>query len=242
VFWNDGDGYELSYGSVRFEFDDTGKLTESLVGTTKYQLDEISTSCNVPDGVFPISGIMEVRGSDESSYTCEECYEVMEKSCTSGIQQICDYAPGVSDNSPSIFNSWSKNAFAIMCEAYYSACEFGRVDVECDMTCSDADVNVLEPVTCSEYEHPPGYIGCHSMEDTQAQGTPIPQGAMSSDICSNICSSSPFYMTFKGNLCQCVDSFTGTAREEGSCITACKNTPGEFCGGDNLGVSLYENI
>ena len=146
VFWSDGEGYELTYNKIRFEFDSTGKLTQTLFGANKYELGATSEPCNVPEGVDYTGGVVETRGSDKNSYTCSQCEAVVEEACGDGIKQICDYMAGVVDNPP--FNNWAVNSFFTMCKQFYAACEVGRVQSECNIKCSASDPPTLKAEVC----------------------------------------------------------------------------------------------
>lgn len=242
IDWSNEMEYHVSFGQSRFEFS-AGKLSEALFGPNdKYMFGDMSTHCNIPSGVGYEWGNSQFSGSVYSPYTCENCETMTERVCSDGIKQLCDYSPGVLDN-PSVFYEWSQYGFTTICEVLYSACEFGRVDVECDMNCSDTEVPVLEPATC--VTHPEGYLGCFGTFGVSLTGPDVSLEVMNSESCSDICSGGEFsfHMTFKGDRCRCADFFNfdvAELREEGSCNTVCIGTPGEFCGGNNLGVSLYQ--
>jgi len=237
--WNDGAGYEVSIGnSDRFEFNEDGELVETIFKNNKYSFDETSTPCNVPEGVSFTSGVVESQGSDELPYNCNNCYTAMDNACSYGVQQICDYSPGVSENSPSTFNKRSRKKFSMMCEYLYASCEFGRIDVECDMRCSDTEVPVLEPSTCPAQSS--NYLGCKLMPQIVFEDTHVAQDPMNSQICNSLCIGWEFYATFKGDICRCASNLLSEEfLVEGSCNTQCNGTPEEFCGGNNLAVSLY---
>jgi len=146
IFWSDGEGYELTYNKIRFEFDYTGKLTQALFGTNKYELGDTSESCNVPEGIDYTYGVVETRGSDKNPYTCSQCQVVVEEACGEGIKQICNYSTGVVDNPP--FNKWSVNSFSRMCQQFYAACDIGRVESECKIRCSASDPPTLKAEIC----------------------------------------------------------------------------------------------
>ena len=148
VFWSDGEGYEVTYNKIRFEFDSTGKLTQTLFGGNKYELGATSEPCNVPEGVDYTGGVVETRGSDKSPYTCSQCEVVVQEACGDGIKQICDYTPGVVDNPP--FNKWAVNSFSTMCKQLYAACDAGRVEAECGIKCSASDPPTLKPEVCPD--------------------------------------------------------------------------------------------
>ena len=138
LFWTDGGGYELSYSRNRFEFDASGKLSQTLFGKLKYEYGDVSEACNVPVDITKFSGVSETRGSANIGFTCDQCSSVLETACGDGINQICNYAPAVDGVSP--FNTKASNAFSKMCEIFNTACSNERASGECETKCSDPEV------------------------------------------------------------------------------------------------------
>jgi len=148
LFWTDGGGYELSYSRNRFEFDASGKLSQTLFGKLKYEYGDVSEACNVPVDITKFSGVSETRGSANIGFTCDQCSSVLETACGDGINQICNYAPAVDGVSP--FNTKASNAFSKMCEIFNTACSNERASGECETKCSDPEVYGHEVSVCVE--------------------------------------------------------------------------------------------